>query len=147
MGTLVTNNTPLSEVRSLNDNNVKITDKNNTSSALDRLLYTNSTIAKMSNRTHKKAKAKPINERRRKSRAILEHLMTRARFYKMIESKMNRYNYDIINVYANHNLKYISVTECAAESVFKKLFVIHQRTLLTSITALSVTLSILFLRK
>lgn len=27
---------------------------------------------------------------RRKSRAILEHLMTRARFYKMLESKMNR---------------------------------------------------------
>lgn len=27
---------------------------------------------------------------RRTSRAILEHLMTRARFYKMIENQMNR---------------------------------------------------------
>lgn len=33
----------------------------------------------------------PSVKLRRKSRAILEHLMTRARFYKMIENKMNKY--------------------------------------------------------
>lgn len=103
-GTLVTNNTPQAEVRSLNEN-IGVTDNRTTTSDINNPIATVTnnigndsnlpTLTKENNIGQTDSENEPIQEGslksgRRKSRSILEHLMTRARFYKMIESKMNR---------------------------------------------------------
>lgn len=51
---------------------------------------TNTKVLKNVGENKSDTKPDSIPTGRRKSRAILEHLMTRARFYKMIESKTNK---------------------------------------------------------
>lgn len=118
MGTLITNNTPLDQVRSLTDETTS-TEGNMPNSENSLSLKTNSTLGipdeitsssepsqsdnkvlsnvkemlSVDKSMEKDLKTDSTTTVRRKSRAILEHLMTRARLYKMIESKMNRWDW------------------------------------------------------
>lgn len=94
-GTRVTNNTPEDEVRSLNEE-IQTTSNRTPHTRLDK---SNSTFTndvgkdlKLSNHTllNNIDNNGFENRGRRKSRAILEHLMTRSRFYKIIENNMNK---------------------------------------------------------